>query len=57
MEIIMTLKLQKAKELLLTTDLNVSQVAYDTGFKNLSHFSRVFTKEFGYNPSKIGIEI
>mgnify|MGYP002855875682 CR=1 FL=1 len=54
---IMTLKLQKAKELLLTTDLNVSQVAYDTGFKNLSHFSRVFTKEFGYNPSKIGIEI
>lgn len=54
---IMTLKLQRAKKLLLSTNLNVSQVAFDTGFKNLSHFSRVFTKEFGYNPSKAGIEI
>lgn len=56
-QFIMTLKLQRAKKLLLTTDLNVSQVAFDTGFKNLSHFSRVFTKEFGYNPSKVGVEI
>lgn len=53
---IMTLKLKKAKDLLLTTNLNVSEVAYDTGFKNISHFSRVFTKEFGYNPSNIKIE-
>ncbi|MFH4964438.1 ATP-binding protein [Gaetbulibacter sp. M235] len=52
---IQTLKLKKAKELLLTTDLNVSEVAYDTGFKNLAHFSRVFTKEFGYTPSKVKI--
>jgi DNA-binding response OmpR family regulator len=56
-QFIMTLKLQRAKKLLLTTDLNVSQVAFDTGFKNISHFSRVFTKEFGYNPSKVGVEI
>jgi DNA-binding response OmpR family regulator len=53
---IMTLKLKKAKDLLLTTNLNVSEVAYDTGFKNISHFSRVFTKEFGYNPSNFKME-
>ena len=50
---IQTLRLKKAKELLLTTDLNVTEVAYDTGFKNLAHFSRIFTKEFGHTPSKI----
>lgn len=55
-QFIMTLKLQRAKELLLSTDLNVSEVAFDTGFKNTSHFSRVFKKEFGNNPSCIKIE-
>lgn len=45
-------RLQKAKELLLTTTFNVSEVAYRTGFKNVSHFSRVFTIEFGKGPSK-----
>ncbi len=46
------LRLVKAKELLLSTDLNVSEVAYDTGFKNPSHFSRVYSEEFGIAPSK-----
>ena len=55
-QFIMTLKLQKAKELLFTTDLNVSEVAFDTGFKNISHFSRAFKKQFGKNPSSIKIE-
>ncbi|WP_242083924.1 ATP-binding protein [Aestuariivivens sediminis] len=49
---IRTLRLKKAKELLLTTDRNVTEVAYDTGFKSLAHFSRIFTKEFGHAPSK-----
>jgi AraC-like DNA-binding protein len=46
-----TYRLQKAKQLLLTTEFNVSEVAYLTGFKNLSHFSRIFAEEFGKNPS------
>jgi signal transduction histidine kinase/DNA-binding response OmpR family regulator len=46
------LRLVKAKELLLTTNLNVSEVAYDTGFKNPSHFSRIYSEEFGIAPSK-----
>jgi len=48
-----TFRLHKAKELLLTTDRNVSEVAFDVGFKNLSHFSKVFTEEFGKNPRDI----
>jgi YesN/AraC family two-component response regulator len=47
-----TYRLQRAKELLLTTKINVSGVAYRTGFKNISHFSRIFAEEFGKNPSK-----
>jgi len=44
--------LEKALELLRTTDLNVSEVAYDTGFKNPSHFSRAFSSRYGYAPSE-----
>ena len=46
------IRLHKARELLNSTDLNVTEVAYDTGFKNLSHFSRVYSEEFGIVPSK-----
>jgi CheY-like chemotaxis protein len=47
-----SLRLFKARELLLTTSLNVSEVTYIVGFKNISHFSREFTHEFGKSPSK-----
>ncbi len=52
-EYFQSLRLHKAKELLLNSRANVSEAAFRTGFKNLSHFSKVFTKEFGVNPSKI----
>lgn len=52
-EYLFSIRLHKAKELLMTTNSNVSEIAFLSGFKNLSHFSRVFTDEFGVNPSKI----
>jgi len=52
-EYLQSLRLHHAKELLMTADINVSEAAYQTGFKNVSHFSKVFTKEFGINPSKV----
>ncbi|MBT8321172.1 MAG: response regulator, partial [Eudoraea sp.] len=52
-QFIITLRLEKARELLATTNLNVSEVAYDTGFKNPAHFSRVFSERFGYPPSHV----
>ncbi|MBG0858402.1 MAG: helix-turn-helix domain-containing protein, partial [Bacteroidales bacterium] len=47
-----SLRLYKAKELLSTTNLNVTEVTYLVGFKNVSHFSREFTYEFGKPPSE-----
>ncbi len=48
---IRNLRLSKARELLLSTDLNVTEVAFETGFKNLSHFSKIFMEKFGESPS------
>jgi DNA-binding response OmpR family regulator len=46
-----SLRLYKAREMLLTTNRNVTEVAFTTGFKSLSYFSREFTNEFGKSPS------
>lgn len=50
---IRSLRLQKAKELLETTELRVSEVAFLTGFETPSHFTKVFAKAFGVRPSVI----
>lgn len=49
---IMKLRLLKGKFLLVHSDLNVSEVAFETGFKSLSHFSTAYSSEFGIAPSK-----
>lgn len=49
---IRTKRLEKAKELLSTTMLDIVEIAYMSGFENLSHFSRIFKEEFGCSPSK-----
>ena len=49
---IRSLRLKKALELLKTTERNISEVAYDVGFKSPAYFSNAFIKEFGYAPSK-----
>ncbi|MGB5692666.1 MAG: ATP-binding protein, partial [Flavobacteriaceae bacterium] len=50
---IRSVRLQKAKELIQTTNNNISEVAYDTGFNDPSWFSRVFKEEFGFPPSEL----
>ncbi|MCB9275215.1 MAG: response regulator [Lewinellaceae bacterium] len=47
-----SIRLQKAKELLESSGLNVSEVGYEVGFKNPSHFSTAYQEEFGAPPSK-----
>jgi AraC-like DNA-binding protein len=44
-------RLQQAKELMEKEDLTVGEAAFRTGFVNLSHFTRVFRQQFGFNPS------
>ncbi len=45
-------RLQKAKLMLETGDLTVSEVAFQVGYKDVSHFSRSFREMFGVSPSK-----
>ncbi len=47
------LRLHKAKQLLLKPDLNISEIAYEVGFKNLSYFSREFAQQFGKSPTEM----
>ncbi len=50
---IRSVRLQKGKELLETTHLSVSEIAYELGFADPAYFSRTFSKEFGMPPSKL----
>ena len=50
---IRTIRLQKAKEWLETTDITVGQAAFKTGFQTQSHFSKAFSEMFGFLPSAI----
>jgi signal transduction histidine kinase/DNA-binding response OmpR family regulator len=45
-------RLQRALDLLKTTDLTVKEIAYRTGFSDPAYFSNCFQKEFGKSPSE-----
>ena len=44
------LRMERAKELLMTTDLLVYEVAEQVGFKNMAYFSTAYLNTFGYSP-------
>ncbi|HDZ04112.1 hypothetical protein LCGC14_0217720 [marine sediment metagenome] len=50
---IRSIRLQKAKELIETTNKTISEIAYEVGFNDPSWFSRAFRDEFGISPSSI----
>lgn len=52
-EYLKTIRLHKAYSLLRQSNLNVTEVAFEVGFRNASHFSRIFTEQFGQSPSKV----
>jgi transcriptional regulator GlxA family with amidase domain len=45
------LRLQRARELLLQTDLSLVEIAAQTGFVSSSHFSKSYKELHGYSPS------
>jgi AraC-like DNA-binding protein len=47
---IRAIRLRKAKDLLLSTDLNITQVAFEVGFNDPKYFTRVFSEEFDRSP-------
>jgi len=50
---IRSIRLQKGKEFIQTTNKTISEVAYDVGFNDPSYFSRAFKEEFGNAPSTL----
>jgi len=50
---LLSYRLHIAKQLLIDSNLNVTQVAFEVGFKNLSHFSTKFHEEHGIKPSEL----
>ena len=49
-EYLTTLRMNKAKELLETTNMKISQIAKEVGFSNNSYFCRSFREFFGDTP-------
>ena len=51
-ELVREFRLQRAAELLRKNAGNVSEVAFEVGFNDLSHFARAFRERFGMLPSE-----
>ncbi|MCB0520556.1 MAG: response regulator [Lewinellaceae bacterium] len=49
---IRSFRMEKARQFFETSDSNVSEVAYQVGYKDLAHFSKSFSDSFGLAPSE-----
>jgi len=47
------LKIRRAREMLVSTDRTIKEIAYDLGFQSIHYFSRLFKKKTGVAPSEI----
>jgi AraC-like DNA-binding protein len=50
-ELIRRMRISRALELMEQTDLRVSEIAYETGFRDPAYFSRVFREQIGVTPT------
>jgi AraC-like DNA-binding protein len=46
-------RLEKAKQLILCEEKNMTQISFELGFSSLQHFSTAFKKAYGCSPKKI----
>ena len=49
---VLTVRLNRAKKLLTTSQKPIGEIAMDCGFGDFAYFSKTFKKEFGITPSK-----
>ena len=49
---IRTIRLEYAKDLLSTTNMNISEVLYEVGFSSRGYFSKIFKERFGVLPNE-----
>ena len=50
--LIRQLRIERAKRLLEDNNLNISEVAFKTGFNSAAYFSRTFKTDVGLSPSQ-----
>jgi len=51
-EYIRHVRLERARDYLSTTDMNISQVVYSIGFSSRSYFSKIFKNKYNISPSE-----
>ena len=45
-------RLSKGAELLIQTDLSITEICYETGFTGASYFTEMFRKSYGCSPTE-----
>ena len=53
MQYVTELRLAMAKDMLLSGELSVGEIAYFCGFDDIYYFSTIFKKHFGFSPSRL----
>ncbi|MUU77595.1 AraC family transcriptional regulator [Winogradskyella endarachnes] len=56
-EFIRHVRLELARDLLKTSDLNISQVVYTIGFTSRSYFSKIFKDKYGISPNEFSKQV
>ncbi len=56
-EYIRHVRLETARELMKTTDLNISQIVYTIGFTSRSYFSKIFKEKYNMTPNEFKKQI
>ena len=47
-----TKRMNRAKDLLIKKEISVTNLAYEVGYQNVSHFIKAFKNEFGLSPKQ-----
>ena len=51
-QLVRTLRVEKAKALLIHTDKTIAEIAYETGFTEPSYFTKIFTRMHDSSPTQ-----
>ena len=54
---VMKKRIRLATELLENTPLNIGEIAFECGFENQTHFSRIFKEKMGVSPSQFRMDL
>lgn len=51
-ELIQTIRLKRAAQLLVDSQMNITEICFEAGFNYPSHFARLFHAKFGFSPKE-----